>query len=89
MAKIKDWCTEKTEQVGDHELTVLELESGSFDVAGDAIAAIVPTHYASGKRIAGLLKRLGKNAAAAYVKEKLPETKQVKSGDLGEILGAT
>lgn len=75
--------------MGKHDLTVLELEDGKFDVAGDAVAAVVPSHYASDKRTAKLLKRLGKAKAAAYLKEKLPKSPQVRSGDLGEILGAT
>ncbi|TPI22524.1 Hachiman antiphage defense system protein HamA [Mesorhizobium sp. B4-1-1] len=89
MTKITDWCTIKSEKVGKHHLTVLELESGKFDVASDTVAAVVPSHYASDERTAKLLKRLGKTKAAAHLKEKLPKSPQVRSGDLGEILGAT
>ena len=50
-----------------------------------ATAAIVPGHYASGEHVARALARLGKSAAAALIQDKLPTTKQIRSGDLGEI----
>jgi hypothetical protein len=89
MSKLTDWCTIKSQKVGKHDLTVLELENGKFDVGRDAVAATLPSHYASDKRTAKLLARLGKAKAAAYLKGKLPKSPQVRSGDLGEILGAT
>jgi hypothetical protein len=89
MTKITDWCKTKSVKVGAHDLTILELESGKFEAASDAVAVVVPSHYASDARAAKLLKRLGKKRAAEYLKTKLPKSKQVRSGDLGEILGAT
>ena len=50
-----------------------------------ATAAIVPAHYASEEQVARALARLGKPAAAALIEGKLPTTKQIRSGDLGEI----
>ncbi|MGC4015075.1 MAG: SAVED domain-containing protein [Luteolibacter sp.] len=49
------------------------------------MAAIVPGHYASEEHVARALARLGKPAAAALVQNKLPTTKKIRSGDLGEI----
>ncbi|MBZ9717839.1 DUF1837 domain-containing protein [Mesorhizobium sp. AD1-1] len=89
MMGIKDWCKTTSTKVGAHDLTVLELDAGRFEEAGDAVAKAVPSHYASDDRVAGILKRLGKKAAAKFVKEKLPDSKKIRSGDLGEILGST
>jgi hypothetical protein len=50
-----------------------------------ATAAIVPGHYASEEQVARALARLGKPAAAALIEGKLPTTKGIRSGDLGEI----
>ena len=50
-----------------------------------ATAAIVPAHYASEEQVARALARLGKPAAAALIQRKLPTTKAIRSGDLGEI----
>ena len=48
-------------------------------------AAIVPGHYASEEQIARALARLGKPAAAKLITDLLPQTPQIRSGDLGEI----
>jgi hypothetical protein len=45
----------------------------------------VPAHYASEEQVARALARLCKPAAAALIESKLPTTKQIRSGDLGEI----
>src|SRR5487761_2392473 len=50
-----------------------------------ATAAIVPAHYASEEQVARALARLGKPRAAALIEGKLPTTKAIRSGDLGEI----
>jgi hypothetical protein len=49
-------------------------------------AAAVPDHCASVEHIARILERFGKTVAAAHIHEKLPDTKPIRSGDLGEIL---
>ncbi|PAQ05349.1 hypothetical protein CIT26_31350 [Mesorhizobium temperatum] len=54
----------------------------------DELATALPSHYASKKRIASILKRLGKSAAAAYVQNKLPTGSRIRSGDLAEILAS-
>lgn len=50
-----------------------------------ATAAVLPGHYASEEQVARALARLGKPAAAALIQGKLPTTKTIRSGDLGEI----
>jgi hypothetical protein len=48
-------------------------------------ATAVPAHYAAEERIAAALARLGKAAAAHMITDLLPQTPQIRSGDLGEI----
>lgn len=86
MCPFPDWCTEAEEQVGNHALKVLTSIDASLEAAVDAMAAVVPTHYASEERLAALLARLGKTASAEYIENKLPEGPRIRSGDLGEIL---
>ena len=51
----------------------------------EVTAAVVPDHYASEEQVSRALDRLGKSAAAALIQGKLPTTKAIRSGDLGEI----
>ncbi len=46
----------------------------------------MPGHYASERHVERVLRQLGKIAAAELVSEKLPTTKGIRSGDLGEII---
>jgi len=80
------WCTETEESVQKHRLRGLGIASGKQAQAIGAIAKAVPDYYADSKRIADLLKKLGKPAAAAHVEQKLPTQVSIRSGDLGEIL---
>jgi len=80
------WSSREEERLGTGLLITLTATENVMDVAPNTMAQIVPEHYASPERIAGILDRLGKPAAAAYVRERLPTTKTARSGDLGEIL---
>ncbi len=60
-------------------------KAASIATGIQATAAIVPAHYASEEQVARALVRLGKPAAAALIEGKLPTTKAIRSGDLGEI----
>jgi hypothetical protein len=60
-------------------------QTASLPTGIQATAAIVPGHYASEEQVARALARLGKPAAAALIQGKLPTTKAIRSGDLGEI----
>ena len=85
MAKFDDWCLSVNEQVGSHFLQVMTAKAESIQTGIQATAAIVPGHYASEEQVARSLARLGKPAAAALIEGKLPITKAIRSGDLGEI----
>jgi len=88
MAKLKAWCAASSELVGAHALHYFEADATKTPAAVASIAKAIPEHYASRERIVGLLKRLGKPAASDFVREKLPQTPQMRSGDLGEIIAA-
>ncbi len=74
------------EIVNGHDLNLLSLPEENFNTANKLAAAAVPGHYASPERIADFLERLGREKTAAYLREKLPQTPKIRSGDLGEVL---
>lgn len=85
MAKFNEWCVSVDEPVGIHTRRVMTGQAAQLLTGIQATAAIVPSHYASEENVARALARLGKPAAAALIQGKLPTTKQIRSGDLGEI----
>lgn len=87
MLPFDDWCDVANSVVGNHGLTILTSRDADRATACQGLAEAVPTHYCSEEHIARALARLGKVASAALIQEKLPTTKAVRSGDLGEILG--
>lgn len=85
MPQFNDWCISVDEQVGNHFRRAMTGEAEKLPTGIQATAAIVPSHYASEEQVARALARLGKPAAAALIERKLPTTKAIRSGDLGEI----
>jgi hypothetical protein len=79
-------CETQHIAVGAHGLKKLKARTQHLADGQNAIAAAIPTHYASEERIASSLERLGKPAAADFIRQKLPTSKSIRSGDLGEIL---
>jgi hypothetical protein len=85
VAQFNNWCLSVDEPVGKHFRRVMTGQAASLPTGIEATAAIVPTHYASEEQVARALARLGKPAAATLIQGKLPTTKAIRSGDLGEI----
>ena len=85
MVQFNDWCVSVDETVGNHHRRVMTAQAASLPTGIQATAAIVPGHYASEEQVARALVRLGKPAAAALIQGKLPTSKAIRSGDLGEI----
>lgn len=54
----------------------------------DWAASQIPNQYTDPNRVATILAKLGKPQAAKYLKGKLPTNKRIRSGELGEIIGA-
>ena len=86
MSQFRTWCDERKEKVRDHLLVVLKTDNDRVDVGVKTVARELPQHYISIDRHADILERLGKTAAAQYLRDKLPEMKSARSGELGEIL---
>lgn len=85
MPQFNDWCVSNDVPVGNHFCRVMTGQAANLPTGIQATAAIVPAHYASEEHVARALARLGKPAAAALIQGKLPTTKAIRSGDLGEI----
>jgi hypothetical protein len=85
LAQFNDWCITADEKVGTHFRRIMTAMPTTLVSGIAATAAIVPGHYASEEHVARALARLGKPQAASLVEGKLPTTKQIRSGDLGEI----
>lgn len=86
MVQFHAWCGASDSKVGPHDLQILTGNAAQLHFGINATAAIMPGHYASEEHVARVLRKLGKPAAAALVEGKLPTTKAIRSGDLGEIL---
>ena len=85
MPQFNDWCHSVDEPVREPLPPVMTGQTAQLPTGIQATAAIVPAHYASEEQVARALARLGKPAAAALIEGKLPTTKAIRSGDLGEI----
>lgn len=86
MPKLGEWCARKDSQVSKHSIISFDADPSKVAQGIDAVAAVVPGHYASASRVARILGRLGKPATAEYVRTKLPAGARSRSGDIGEIL---
>jgi hypothetical protein len=85
MVQFNDWCDSADTPVGNHRLRVMTSRPADSATGIQATAAAVPAHYAAEERLAAALARLGKAAAAKMITDLLPQTPQIRSGDLGEI----
>ena len=85
VVKFNDWCRSANAAAGNHDLCLLTGEPAKLATGIEATAAVVPGHYAAEEQVSRALARLGKSAAAALIQGKLPTTKGMRSGDLGEI----
>jgi len=72
----------------DNVLQVLELRDEEYDNLISSLIGELPNYYVDPQSLVDTLRRLGKNAAAKKLKTKLPETKKIRSGDVGEIMAS-
>ncbi|MFJ5299131.1 Hachiman antiphage defense system protein HamA [Pseudomonas sp. NPDC088368] len=86
MTRFVEWCVETESAVAAHKLHRLDAQSPKIPQAVKIVADALPSFYVVPSRLAGLLAKLGKPAASDYLNTKLPMTKAIRSGDLGEIL---
>jgi len=85
MVQFNDWCDGADTPLGNHRLHIKTGRPADRSTGVQLSAAAVPGHYAAEERVARALRRLGKPGAADLVTGLLPQTKQIRSGDLGEI----
>ncbi|MDY0222352.1 MAG: SAVED domain-containing protein [Desulfobacterium sp.] len=85
MVQFNDWCDFADTPIGNHNVKVITSRPADILTGINVTAAVVPAHYAAEERVARALTRLGKAEAAQMVTDLLPQTPQIRSGDLGEI----
>lgn len=85
MVQFDDWCDSADTPLRNHHVRVMTGRAADTATGIQVTAAAVPAHYAAEERIAAALAKLGKAAAAKMVTDLLPQTAQIRSGDLGEI----
>lgn len=86
MLDFSKWCVETEVAVSKHKVRRLAVDTTKKTQAICDVAKAVPSYYVDPHRIARLLRKLGKPAAAAHIDQKLPTQASIRSGDLGEIL---
>lgn len=89
MSSFDAWCDETEVDVKDHLLVILRAKQERTDIGIRLVAQTLPHHYVSPDRYSSILAKLGKLAAASYVKNKLPQSRSLRSGELGEILAVS
>lgn len=82
MLNLKNKSIVRTHVQETHCFTKLEVKAENIGSLVSEIAALLPDHYLGEKAMRGLKK----NKAAKKLRAHLPETRQIQSGDLGEIL---
>lgn len=85
MVQFNDWCDSADTPLGNHHVRVMTGRPADAATGILVTATAVPAHYAAEERIAAALARLGQAAAAQLITDLLPQTPQIRSGDLGEI----
>lgn len=86
MSIFDDWFHMATELVNGYEYNSINIFDDNLERAAKDVAQVIPDHYIAPESIVLTLERLGKSAAAKKLRAKLPKTKNIRSGDLGEIL---
>jgi hypothetical protein len=87
LANINKWCDVASSKVGTHDLHQITVKAGRLADGVEEVAATIPDHYVAAHQLSRVLRRRGKPQAAALIEARLPSSKQIRSGDLGEILG--
>lgn len=67
---------------------ILTLKSEEFDNIKSSLIGVLSDYYVDPQSIADTLSRLGKEAASKKLLEKIPEAKNIRSGDIGEVLAS-
>lgn len=90
MPRFAEWCSEII--VGcaaPHRHTMLTADASKFDVSVSIVADVMPEHFLPTSRLAEMFARLQRHEVAELIRNRLPDTAQLRSGDLGEVLCTT
>lgn len=83
------WVDSEVSEDRDHVIRHLTVREQNTQVAIDSVAKLVPPAYTDPSRTIEILRKFGKEGAAQYLEGKLPTDNKIRSGDLGEIVGAS
>lgn len=86
MTRFQEWCEARTVDQTPHRVELLTAVADKRGQAAGLVGKAVPAYYANPARVAALLDKLGESEAAEFVRQKLPTSKTIRSGDLAEIL---
>ncbi len=87
MTRFAEWCTEVSVScTAPHNHTMLTADASKFDAAVAIVADVIPEHFLPPSRLAEMFVRLQRHEVAELIQNRLPESAQLKSGDLGEVL---
>ena len=90
MTRFAEWCTKVVVGCGaPHSHTMLTADSSKFDASVAIVADVIPDHFLPPSRLAEMFARLQRHEVAELIQNRLPESAQLKSGDLGEVLCTT
>ena len=78
----EEWTNLTEHDQNGYGISLLEITDDNKAV--EQLSEVVPSHFTS--RYVEILERLGKPVAANYLSKKLPTSKSIMSGDLGEII---
>ena len=86
MLNITDKSVVSDYSQGQHLFKKVKLKGAEFQSLIEELTDLLPDYYVDPLSMASTLERLGKPAAAAKLRLKLPEVTKIRSGDIGEIL---
>jgi hypothetical protein len=69
-----------------HTFSIIKLKPEEFDSLVSELVDLLPSHYIAPESIMDILNRLGKGAAAQKLRDKIPLVKNIRSGDVGEVI---
>ena len=71
---------------GQHSFKKVVLKELEYQALIEGLIETLPDYYIDPLSMASTLERLGKPAAAAKLRLKLPEVTKIRSGDIGEVI---
>ena len=80
------WCDASDDHVEGYSRALLNARPKDRADAVRIVAKALPTFYVAPKRLADILLKHGQEAAAEYVRIKMPEGPKPRSGDMGEVI---